>query len=240
MRTVRFASKLVGFALLFLILPSLLAQVVNGGPYTLTRKTTNVQHLSNGVTITRESTAKEARDSNGRTYQEIPPMLPSENAEQSAPTSYSVSDPVNRVSISWASNTKIADVYHWAEPKPTQEATSQPAKVQKLTAAAQTELAKMKLVRLGTKIINGIETEGLREIKTVPAGEVGNDQPFTVTKETWFASSLHAIVLSTTDDPLTGVTTIEITDIDRSEPDPMLFQVPEGYAMMDRNPNQQN
>ena len=42
------------------------------------------------------------------------------------------------------------------------------------------------------------------------------------------------------DDPRSGLHTMELTDIERAEPDPALFQVPEGYTVKDQYPQQQN
>jgi hypothetical protein len=38
------------------------------------------------------------------------------------------------------------------------------------------------------------------------------------------------------DDPRTGTRITEVTNLDRGEPNPALFQVPEGYTMRDRYP----
>jgi hypothetical protein len=61
-----------------------------------------------------------------------------------------------------------------------------------------------------------------------------------VTHETWVSEELMLAVMQIDDDPRTGVRTMELTDIERGEPDPALFQVPEGYTVKDQYPNQQN
>lgn len=249
MRTVRFLSRLVGLALLLLTLQSLQAQIGYNDPYTLTRKTTHIHHLSNGVTITQVSVAKEARDSSGRTYREIPPLLPLLQKGQTPRTLYMVSDPVNHLSISWDTHLKIAYVSHWPDPIPTPQTApsvaSQPTKIPKAspsqTATAQTDSAESwKIIDLGTKTINGVEAMGTRRIKTIPAGIVGNDQPLTITTESWHSYQLQTSVHSTFDDPRSGVTTVDVTDIQPGEPDPILFQVPEGYTVTEQFQGQQN
>jgi hypothetical protein len=42
--------------------------------------------------------------------------------------------------------------------------------------------------------------------------------------------------MTVNDDPRTGVRTMETTELDQSEPDPALFQAPEGYTVRDQNP----
>jgi hypothetical protein len=67
----------------------------------------------------------------------------------------------------------------------------------------------------------------------VPAGSIDNDRDFTVTSETWVSPELKMTVRQLTSDPRTGTVTTELSNIDRSEPDPALFKPPAGYKMMD-------
>jgi hypothetical protein len=46
--------------------------------------------------------------------------------------------------------------------------------------------------------------------------------------------------MSVNEDPRTGTATMELTDLEKGEPDPTLFQVPEGYTVKDRAPEPQN
>lgn len=93
---------------------------------------------------------------------------------------------------------------------------------------------------LSGKTINGIYAEGVRLTQTYPVGYFGNDRPIVVVHETWTSPDLKIIVLSTSDDPRIGTRTTEVTNVDRSEPDPALFQVPEGYTIRDLSPNGPN
>jgi hypothetical protein len=56
--------------------------------------------------------------------------------------------------------------------------------------------------------------------------------------ESWRSPELNIILLSVHEDPRTGTRTAEVTDLDRAEPDPSVFQVPEGYTVKDQNPGQ--
>ena len=91
---------------------------------------------------------------------------------------------------------------------------------------------------LGMKTINGVEAKGTRTTRVISAGREGNDQPLTVIHETWFSTALGIPVMSINDDPRVGTSTMELTDIERGEPDPALFQVPEGYTVKERTPGQ--
>jgi hypothetical protein len=58
---------------------------------------------------------------------------------------------------------------------------------------------------------------------------MGNDKDIMITRETWYSSDLKLVLQSAQDDPRFGETTYSLTNIQRNEPDPTLFQVPAGY-----------
>jgi hypothetical protein len=77
-------------------------------------------------------------------------------------------------------------------------------------------------------------------MRTIPAGKEGNNQPIVITTETWRSNELKLVVRRITNDPRIGISTMELTDIQQGEPDPALFQVPEGYTVKDQFPQPQN
>jgi hypothetical protein len=86
---------------------------------------------------------------------------------------------------------------------------------------------------LGTRVIEGVLAEGRLTRITHPVGSMGNDQPIVTTNEVWMSRELRVMVLSKSTDPRSGEHITRLTDIDRSEPDPSLFQVPPGYTIVD-------
>ena len=84
---------------------------------------------------------------------------------------------------------------------------------------------------LGTKAIAGVQAQGTRDTRNIPTGEIGNDRPLQTVWETWFSPELNVVVLRRVADPVNGNTVTELKDIQRSEPDPALFQVPAGYTI---------
>jgi hypothetical protein len=92
--------------------------------------------------------------------------------------------------------------------------------------------------KLGGKTIAGVYAEGTKLTITYPIGFFGNDRPIANVRETWMSPELKIVVYTTDDDPRTGSRTTEITDLIRGEPDPALFQVPEGYTIKDQYPGQ--
>jgi hypothetical protein len=83
---------------------------------------------------------------------------------------------------------------------------------------------------LGVQNIEGVDAEGTRTITTIPAGAIGNERPIEIVYERWFSKDLQVIVMSKHSDPRFGEQTYRLTNIVRSEPDPSLFEVPNGYT----------
>ncbi len=267
MRPVLVASTLAGFGLLLLSTHSALAQggvmgVGGGGgiggvaggiqvgfgiqastgePYSALRKSTHVQKLADGTTITQESSRKEARDSNGRTYHESRIEIPAQAMGlTSGFTIFNVFDPVNCTQITWTSNSKEATVIHMPTPGQSRQPTQDSFLTQMPMPPFKTAPAMPEIEDLGTKTINGIEASGKRVTTTIPTGRMGNDRPLKTTNEFWTSLDLRVVVLEINDDPLRGTTTTELTDIDHTEPDPALFHAPDGYTVKDQYPGQHN
>lgn len=83
---------------------------------------------------------------------------------------------------------------------------------------------------LGTQLIAGVEADGTRDTITVPAGVHGNDAPDEIVNERWYSAELKTVVRRRHLDPR-GERTWTLTDITRGEPDPSLFEVPDGAAI---------
>jgi hypothetical protein len=84
---------------------------------------------------------------------------------------------------------------------------------------------------LGNKTIEDIPVTGTRTANTIPAGTIGNDQDLVITRETWYSPDLKLVIQSIQTDPRFGQTAYTLTNIQRSEPDPTLFQIPAGYTV---------
>jgi hypothetical protein len=94
-------------------------------------------------------------------------------------------------------------------------------------------LAKPVIDNLGTQNVGGVTATGQKTTLTIPAGEIGNDRPIQVVGETWYSSDLQMVVKSSNSDPRFGETTYSLTNINRAEPDPSLFQIPADYTISD-------
>jgi hypothetical protein len=86
---------------------------------------------------------------------------------------------------------------------------------------------------LGDQIIEGVEAHGQRLTLPMLGATAGEESPNgESTSERWCSDSLSAMVLTVTGNTKTGVrSTLAMRNIERTEPDPALFQIPSGYAI---------
>ena len=85
--------------------------------------------------------------------------------------------------------------------------------------------------QLGVQNFEGVDAEGTRTVTTIPADAIGNERPIEIVYERWYSKELQMIVYSKHSDPRFGEQTYRLTNINRSEPDPSLFQVPNSYRI---------
>ena len=79
------------------------------------------------------------------------------------------------------------------------------------------------------KTIEGVAVEGRKTTTVIPAGQVGNEQPITITSEEWRSPELNLLVLTRHSDPRSGESSYRLQNIIRAEPDRSLFMVPPDY-----------
>ena len=84
---------------------------------------------------------------------------------------------------------------------------------------------------LGKQVIEGVEAEGTRTTRTIPAGQIGNDRPIEIVNERWYSPELQMVVMTRNSDPRFGETIYRLTNISRTEPAKSLFEVPGGYTI---------
>lgn len=222
---------------------------VKHGPYTAEFKTTTVQTLANGTTITRTSTETRAADSQGRTMisqsnQNLGGNLP-------AFSFVHVEDPVESTRTNWDSNAKQARVIKlppqdqrrgcWASDSgnlrmnygPITPSSTAVRATSASGGGAAIAVSKPSIARedLGVETIQGVEAHGYRTTRTIPAGQIGNDQPLVTTTESWRSASLGIEVRRISDSPQSGKSTMELVSLDQSEPLITTFQPPEGYEV---------
>lgn len=92
--------------------------------------------------------------------------------------------------------------------------------------------------QLGAKAINGLQAEGMRVTKTIPAGAMGNEKPITVVTERWYSPDLQMVVMTTHTDPMMGTVSSKLVNVTQGAPDATLFQVPADYSLKADKPGE--
>jgi hypothetical protein len=237
------------------------AATITGAPYSAQVVTEHVQILADGNRIVQTTTGSVARDSQGRVRRdEALPALTANDAD--APHLVLIEDPVAGVHWNLNAQNKTAVKMPFMQMKAVEKGHSvaqgplptilpAPGPEKTWFFSTSTGPAGMTLSNrveagpdsnvsntdLGTQIVEGVTAKGTRTTRTIPAGAMGNEQPISMTTETWFSPDLKVLIMSKNTDPRIGETTYKLTDIQRSEPAANLFQVPDDYTVKDQPAN---
>jgi hypothetical protein len=191
-------------------------------PYSAVQETTEVQILADGTHISPKArSVKIYFDAQGRLRQER--ALCPEVYEVRDAALVLLRDPVAGYGYYLDQQKRVA--YRYSLNAPNREGAN-PA-VRPRPATQET------LESIGTQTIEGILVEGTRITTVIPAGAENNDRPLTVVTESWRSPELRATVLSKHIDPRYGEQTTRLLNIDRSVPDPALFQPSPDYTIQD-------
>jgi len=235
-----------------------LESAIKGAPYSAEILVESNQALVDGNRISRKSTGKVFRDSEGRTRREEERR----NGEVSisivdpvAGVSYML-DPVNR--IAWKSSTRVGgSIMNKVEAARLEERRAEDRRKEEIERAAaggapegEPGVPRMRTAMpppppppppperevktegpLERRTMEGIAVEGRKNTSTIPAGQIGNEQPITIVSEEWRSPELKVLVMTHHSDPRMGESSYRLTNIIRGEPDPSLFQVPAGYTV---------
>ncbi|RPI51108.1 MAG: hypothetical protein EHM55_19770 [Acidobacteria bacterium] len=87
--------------------------------------------------------------------------------------------------------------------------------------------------QLGTTFMEGVAVEGTRTTVTIPAGQIGNEQPISIVSERWMSPDLKVLVMSKQSDPRFGETTYRLTNLTLTEPSPQLFEIPSDFQVVE-------
>jgi hypothetical protein len=210
-----------------------------GAPYSAEVVTASTTVFSDGNQIVRSKTVRCYRDSQGRTRVE---RTTGGFAQTASGTDgvilITINDPVSGQRIVLSPERKIASVIKIrsgaVSTQPTMDADMpEPFALMGLgmsIGAGRFTESSSNTVLLGQKIINGLTASGTRVVRTIPSGVLGNKQPITSTVEEWVNPDLGVSVQVTGTSSLGGQVSLNLQNVDRSEPDPSLFKVPAGYT----------
>jgi hypothetical protein len=229
---------------------------VQGAPYTATITNESVQTLADGNRIVQTTTGNVARDSQGRTRQDASLPAIGNLSAADAPHLVFIQDPVAQTAYTLNLTDKTAQKMPALPPLSPNMATSgamsgggkvvmrmsgsisadgppPPPEMMLQKTLIAIDQGKVNTEDLGSQTIEGVQVTGMRTTRTIPAGEIGNDQPITIVTEVWTSPDLKTIVSSKRNDPRMGEQTFKLTNIERIEPDASLFTVPADFTIVD-------
>ena len=221
--------------------------LVKGSAFSADSLTEHFQTLADGNRMGRKFAAHIYRDTAGRTRREYELGANSLAPDGQPPREIIINDPVGRVN--YVINTQTGTAQKMILP---------PARVMETMQRAMGDNAPFSVLmpagtahrrvaegdagpppptpvkeKLPAQTIEGVLAEGTRITLTIPAGEFDNEKPMVITHEEWYAPELQMIVLMKHNDPRFGETTFRLTNILRGEPAAELFQLPQGYRVVD-------
>jgi hypothetical protein len=228
-------------------------KIVTGRPFTAEAVVETDQTLADGSHVTGRQSLTAARDSQGRTYREEIPGTPASGS--SAPKVICISDPLAKLNyvlgpdhvahktpmLSLTAQAGAATVSTdgasarlslqtfttgYGEGKgPVQMGAQSAQPAQQLAPGA------IDTKQLRSQVITGFTADGTRTTLTIPAGQVGNQNPLVIVSERWYSQDLEAIVLAKHSDPRVGASSYQLISVQQIEPPATLFQIPSGYTI---------
>jgi len=228
-------------------------RLVKGAPYSAQAVTEMTQILSDGNRIVNSSSAAVYRDAEGRTRREqtLKAIGPFASAAESFKT-ISINDPVAGVAYVLEPHSHTArkiqgfrmeagpgvgfKVSPGGEGNFTFNRTPNGEMQLKrgiVEAKVREEKERMEFRNedLGTQAVEGVNAVGTRTTVTIPAGQIGNERAIEIVDERWFSPDLKTMVMTRHSDPRSGEVVYRLTNINRTEPDHSLFEVPADYTL---------
>jgi hypothetical protein len=205
-------------------------KVVTGVPLSgdliMSRDTT----LADGNHIHNQTQTKVYRDADGRVRREIAFALATPATGAVQRSMVVITDPVAGKRYVLNPQTKTAHVMPFQPPMhghgaPPPDGEAGP------NWSGKPDTANLTREQLGTKTINGLQAEGTRVTRTIPAGKIGNDKPIQVVTERWYSTDLQLPLTTNHTDPMMGTVTTTLTNVTRGTQDASLFQVPSDYTV---------
>ena len=212
-------------------------KVVTGAPFSAAAVSETTQTLADGNHITRKTQTNLFRDSQGRIRREVTLSGFGPMASSGQPKSFVViNDPVAGATFMLHPDQKTAE--KMGKPFARMGGQLQGPIGEKMNSGQEQEIASGNLKKedLGTQTIGGVNTQGTRITRIIPAGQIGNEKPITIVRESWYSSDLQTVVMSKHSDPWSGETTYTLTNIQRTEPAASLFAVPSDYTVTEGHP----
>jgi hypothetical protein len=228
-------------------------RLVKGAPYSAQAITETTQILSDGNRIVNTSTAAVYRDGEGRTRREqtLKAIGPFASAGEQFKT-ISINDPVAGVAYVLEPHSHTARKIQGLRVEPGSAVRFKVSEggegnvafnrtpngeVQLRRGSIDSKISEEKGSKgfrnedLGAQAVEGVNAVGTRTTITIPAGQIGNERAIEIVDERWFSPDLKTMVMTRHSDPRSGEVVYRLTNINRTEPDHSLFEVPSDYTL---------
>jgi hypothetical protein len=224
--------------------PGMPGKLIKGAPYSADVITESTQTLADGNHIRQTSNSKVYRDSEGRTRQEQSLNgLASIAGNTALPNVVFIHDPVAGQSFALNATDKTATRTLMRRPRmgdaapPSAASGNEPMMAPRMRGGfgPRANSQNVKSESLGRQTIEGVVADGTRMTLTIPAGQMGNEQPIQIVTERWYSPELQTVVLSKRTDPRNGETVTRLANVSRTEPSRTLFEVPPDYKISENN-----
>lgn len=166
-----------------------------------------------------------ARTSSGRIYNERRLLVPAGFKGTPRLLSSHTYDPSSRESIFITPALHLAREVILRAPEATPRAALPPGQQPRVPGVQETDL--------GTQRLDGVELQGTRKERTIPAAASGTGKDIIITDDYWYSPDLAIYMTIRHDDPRTGEQLVAVTHVDRGEPPAELFVVPSDYKLVD-------
>jgi hypothetical protein len=210
------------------VLHSIVVPPKANAPFTTSLQTEWVRIFDDGGRTTLVNERRIARDTQGRIYQERWWLVPKDGKEKSFMTAIEISDPDEHTLYTCRTENHVCDLTRYAL-----SSSASYGVAERTTGPLPNDEGYAIHEDLGKQWIAGVETVGSRESTTYNQGVFGNDRKYTTSREFWFSPQLGFNLLSKRSDPRFGTQTFTIVNLTLGEPDAQLFQLPEGFTVVD-------
>jgi hypothetical protein len=197
---------------------------IPSAPFTAVVTTEWTRIMPDGSTGTTKNHRTVARDSLGRVFQERRYFSPDGDKQMTRVSELDYQDPTLHQLMVCRPDTRVCTMYRSDMPT-----TVMLPKAGTLANGAGTVTRE----ELGRKTIDGVDVVGLREVRTLKAGFMGNEKPEPVVKEFWYSPRLGINVITKRFDPrASAIQNFVVGNINQAEPNARIFEPPQGYRIV--------
>ncbi len=193
---------------------------IAGAPFSATLVLESEQYFYDDSEEVRRTINIIARDSRGRTHNEVRRFMPESFHGSPQLLQVRLYDPATHILT-------VCDTTH---------RTASRQVVTEAPQASSPPDPSIEVEDLGTDTFNGIPAKGTRSTEIVSKPLFGWGKPTVVEDEQWYSKDLHLILLARHTDPRFGVQTLGVSGLKREEPRASLFEIPQGYKLIDLTP----